>query len=120
MSAKILIVEDNPDSREYLATFLRIEGYTIDTAVDGVEGIEHVKSNRPDLIISDITMPNLTGIEMLIKLREIPGFSNIPIFMVSAYGDGKLAEAMKAGANQALKKPVDSNMLLDMIRSLIE
>jgi CheY-like chemotaxis protein len=120
VSAKILIVEDNLDSREYLATLLRIEGYMIDTAADGVEGIERAKSNRPDLIISDITMPNLTGIEMLIKLREIPGFSNIPIFMVSAYGDGRLAEAMKVGANQALRKPVDGDVLLDLVRNLIE
>jgi twitching motility two-component system response regulator PilH len=118
MTANILIVEDNIDSRDYLAMLLQIHGYTVDIASDGVEGIEHVKANRPDLIISDITMPNLTGIEMLAKLRENPDFSKIPVFMVSAYGSGMLAEAVKIGADQALSKPIDGDLLLSLINQL--
>jgi CheY-like chemotaxis protein len=115
MEDKILIVEDNYDSREYLAQLLRVKGYKVDTAEDGVEGIEKAIVNHPDFIISDINTPNLDGIQMVKALRRIPECSAIPILVVSAYGSGILADASIAGANQVMRKPLDLKLLFMMI-----
>ena len=115
MEQKILIVEDNFDSREYLAQLLRVKGYTVYTAEDGAEGIEQAILNQPDFIISDINTPNLDGIQMVRALRRIPECSAIPILVVSAYGSGILADASIAGANQVMRKPLDLKLLLRMI-----
>ena len=115
MEEKILIVEDNFDSREYLAQLLRVKGYRVYTAEDGAEGIEQAIVNQPDFIISDINTPNLDGIQMVRALRRIPACSAIPILVVSAYGSGILADASLAGANQVMRKPLDLKLLLRMI-----
>ena len=118
MAVKILIVEDNPESRLFLATLLRIEGFEVDTANDGNEAINKVIEAPPDLMITDLSMPNLTGIEMLKQLRAMPESRNIPVLAVSAYGSGKLGDAMKAGADHALRKPLDCDLLLNLIGQL--
>jgi CheY-like chemotaxis protein len=115
MKEKVLIVEDNFDSREYLAQLLRVKGYNVYTAEDGAEGIEQAILNQPDFIISDINTPNLDGIQMVRALRRIPECSAIPILVVSAYGSGILADASIAGANQVMRKPLDLKLLLRMI-----
>ena len=115
MKEKILIVEDNFDSREYLAQLLRVKGYNVYTAEDGAEGIEQAILNQPDFIISDINTPNLDGIQMVRALRRIPECSAIPILVVSAYGSSILADASLAGANQVMRKPLDLKLLLRMI-----
>ena len=115
MKEKILIVEDNFDSREYLAQLLRVKGYNVYTAEDGAEGIEQAILNQPDFIISDINTPNLDGIQMVRALRRIPECSAIPILVVSAYGRSILADASLAGANQVMRKPLDLKLLLRMI-----
>jgi CheY-like chemotaxis protein len=116
LPTKILIVEDNPDSRDFLATLLKIEGYTIFTAADGIEGIEQAIKNHPDLIISDIMMPNLDGIEMVKALRHIRECQAIPILMVSAFNSGNLSVAMRVGATQGFTKPLDCNLLNEAIK----
>ena len=120
MSVKVLIVEDNPDSRNYLAALLKIKGYSVETAADGVEGIEHAMIDHPDLIISDISMPHLDGVQMLKVLRKIPECKDIPVVAVSAYGSGKLEDAASVGANSTLRKPLNCDLLLKTIDRLLE
>jgi CheY-like chemotaxis protein len=119
MSAKVLIVEDNADSRNYLAALLRIKGYRVDTAVDGLEGIRHAVADHPDLIISDISMPNLDGIQMLKALRKMPRCKEIPVVAVSAYGSGRLEDAAAVGADSTLRKPLNCDLLLKTIDRLL-
>ena len=119
MTAKILIVEDNPDQRDFLALLLRQQGYSIATAIDGLEGIRQVKSTSPDLIISDITMPNLDGIEMVKTLRKLPAYRDTPILMLSAYGTNKLFEALDAGADHVMRKPLDFDLFSKAIGRLL-
>jgi CheY-like chemotaxis protein len=111
VSIRILVVEDDPDSREFLATLLKLEGYTVVTANDGLEGIERVETDHPDIIISDICMPNLDGIEMVKRLRKSPEFKRIPVVMLSAFGSGNLISAINVGANEALRKPVHAELI---------
>ena len=119
MPAKILIVEDNPDSREMLVCLLKLEGYEIKSATDGKEAIELLEQERPDLIISDIQMPNLDGIEMIKQLRKRGKLSRVPILVMSAYRSGRVSEALKAGANAATRKPVQWDDLLMIIKQLL-
>ncbi len=119
MPIKVLVVEDDKDSRDFLATFLKISGYVVSTANDGLEALKKVESDCPDMIISDISMPNLDGIEMVKILRESPEFKAVPVLMLSAYGSGNLINAINAGANQAMRKPVNPDSLLKNVRDWV-
>ena len=119
MSAKILIVEDNPDQRDFLAILLRQQGYAVATAIDGLEGIHQARNTNPDLIVCDITMPNLDGIDMVRALRKIPVYRNTPVLMLSAYGTNKLFEALDAGANHVMRKPLDFDLFSKAINRLL-
>jgi CheY-like chemotaxis protein len=120
LPAKILIVEDNRDTRDLVALALRLEGYTVYTASDGNEGIELVRADCPDLILSDINMPNLDGIEMVKCLRAMPECNKVPVLIMSAYGSGNLTQAIEAGANQAMRKPLDIEILIKAINRLLK
>jgi CheY-like chemotaxis protein len=119
MPFKILVVEDHFDSRDYLSLLLSLKGYTIFAAENGLEGLKQVEAKAPDLIISDLTMPELDGVEMITALREKPEYSQLPIIVVTAYTDNKVADAIHAGANFALRKPLDAELLYDLIEQLL-
>jgi CheY-like chemotaxis protein len=116
---RILVVEDEPDARQFLATLLEIEGYQVTTATDGLEALETIDAQCPDLLISDIAMPNCDGIDLLRTLRKSPEYRALPVIMVTAYGSDNLFNALNAGANAALRKPLETESLLDCVASLI-
>ena len=119
MSWKILIVEDNADNRELLAIMLQFKGFYIVTGIDGREGLDVAESEHPDLIITDLNMPNLDGFEMIRLLREHLELSATPILVLTAYGEGDLENAIKAGADLAMTKPTEFNSLMRCIEALI-
>lgn len=119
MSVKIFVVEDNPDSRDMIAYMLRLQGYEVWCAGDGLEAIEQLQSQRPDIIITDIQMPNLDGIELIKRLRQQPEMRAIPILVMSAYRSGMIQEALAAGATASTRKPVQVDTLLQTVRELL-
>jgi len=116
---KILVVDDSDDTREMMAKLLELEAFTVVTAEDGNAGLNVAAHEHPDLIITDINMPNLNGIEMIKQLRNQPGFGGIPIMAITAYGNGVAKEALEAGADRATTKPVQFNALIVEIRELL-
>ena len=88
-------------------------------ANDGLDGLDKIREHHPDLILSDITMPNLDGIEMVRRLRQMPEFHHVPILVMSAYGMNKLSEATAAGADHTLLKPVNFASLIETVRDII-
>lgn len=112
MPIKVLVVEDDKASQEFLATFLKLSGYTVTTANDGLEALKKAKTEHPDIIISDICMPNLDGIEMVKTLRNSPEFRTTPIIMMTALNRENLLSGMDAGANEAMRKPINPEALL--------
>ena len=82
----ILLVEDEPDILETLEMVLKMEGYEVVTAPNGKIGLERLKEQMPDLIVSDIMMPVLTGLEMLREIRSNPKYKEIPVLLMSAGG----------------------------------
>ncbi len=120
-SKKILIIDDEPDMLRYLSMFLSDEGFQVETAGDGPEGLERVKAGGIGLITLDINMPGMSGVEVFSILRSNPELKEIPVIVVTGVGDCRSAlEARGAGPPEAyLEKPIDQVALLDTARRLM-
>src|SRR5688500_6685792 len=111
---RILVVDDEPTARSGLAKLLEQEGYQVDMAADGVEALASVADNPPALIISDLKMPNMDGMELLKQLHE-RGIET-PTVVATAFGEVSTAvAAMRAGAEDDLTKPIDFDALLMVV-----
>lgn len=115
----ILVVEDNADAREMLSFILTAEGYSVTTAEDGQQGLDKVWGEPPDLIITDIDMPKLDGIEMIKRLRAESESRAMPIVVMSAFGSGVIKDALDAGASRSSPKPMQVRSLLSLVRQLL-
>jgi CheY-like chemotaxis protein len=115
----ILVTEDDPDAREVLSVILAAEGLAVITAEDGQQALRLIERTPPDLIITDIQMPNLDGIELIKRLRAHPQLHRVPIVVLSAVSGGIADDAIKAGANQTTPKPMQLDALLGLIRQIL-
>ena len=116
---KILIVEDNDDSRDMLARRLERRGFTVVTAVDGAEGVSAATRELPDLILMDMSMPVLDGWEATKLLRNTAETAAIPVIALTAHSmPGQREKALEAGCNDYDTKPVDLPRLLQKMADL--
>jgi DNA-binding NtrC family response regulator len=119
LMAEILIIDDEKAIRKTLTEILSFEGYKIDEAPDGEEGLKKFKEKSYDLVLCDIKMPKLDGIEFLQKAGEIN--ADVPVIMISGHGNIETAvEAVKKGAFDFISKPPDLNRLLITIRNAMD
>ena len=118
--ASILIVDDKNQNRKLLETLLRPEGYLTRSAASGEAALASIAQSPPDLILLDIMMPGMDGYQVAGALKANPATSNIPIIMVTAYGDrdARLA-GLNAGAEDFLSKPIDRTELWLRVRNLL-
>jgi CheY-like chemotaxis protein len=114
----VLIVEDDEDIRAALREMLEEEGYRVATAIDGEEGLAQVKSSRPGLVLLDLLMPGMNGLEFLAALRADQTFASLPVVVVSAGGRGSAGMAVEAGATRFLPKPLKLARLLSVVQEL--
>ncbi|MCT7580249.1 response regulator transcription factor [Aliarcobacter butzleri] len=115
-SLKVLIVEDEIKLANLIKASIKELFFKVNIAKDGIEGLKKFQSFKPDIIISDITMPNLDGLEMCQKIREE---SNIPIVILSAYSEKeKLLKAIDLGINKYFIKPFDIEEFLEYLKNL--
>ncbi len=118
-STKILVVDDDPDIIEILTYNLSNEGYNVKSAVNGVEALKKAKKFIPDIILLDVMMPEMDGIEACSNLREIESLSKSMIIFLSARGeDFTQIAAFDAGADDYINKPVKPKILLKKISSI--
>lgn len=117
--ARILVVEDNTDSRDILAKLLRMSGYEVTSASDGKRGYAAAIEQVPDLIITDINMPVMCGIELLKKVRLENLLNGTAILVVTAFGDEAAREAIEAGADAVATKPFDFDTFVGTVDDLI-
>jgi CheY-like chemotaxis protein len=115
----ILVIEDNRDSRDILAKLLRMSGYDVLSANDGEAGLAAAHKQAPDLIITDIHMPNMNGIEFVQRVRQDHVLDKTPVLVVTAFGAQVAREAIDAGADAAAEKPFDFDGFLLTVEKLI-
>lgn len=116
----ILIVDDNPTNLEILQARLSIHNYQILTATDGEAGLSMAREHQPDLILLDIMMPKMDGIEVCRHLRSDASLPFMPIIMVTAKADSKdVVAGLEAGGDEYLTKPVDHSALVARVKSML-
>lgn len=120
MSKKILLVDDTETVLLFEKTMLRGSGVELRTAKNGIKALEAVAEERPDLILLDIMMPELNGIQVCEKLKSDPETKDIPIVMVTTKGEPEMVEqAFKAGCDDYITKPLDKMELLSKVNTYI-
>ncbi|HEX8088988.1 MAG TPA: response regulator [Blastocatellia bacterium] len=119
MPASVLVVEDNADAREMLLLVLAEQGFTVTGAEDGSAALKLIESRLPDLIITDIQMPNLNGVGLIKELRKRPEMRDVPILIFSACPDEVLSDAIRSGANATAPKPLQLDPFIRIIKSLL-
>ncbi len=116
----ILLVDDEPDLVELIEYALLAEGFRVLTARDGLEGLAIAEAERPDLVVLDIMMPRLNGVELTERLRQNAQLRLTPILMLTARtGEGDEIAGLEAGADDYLPKPVSTKRLISRIRALL-
>ncbi|MDX5325486.1 MAG: response regulator transcription factor [Bacteroidota bacterium] len=117
---RILLVDDEPDIIEFVGYNLKKEGYKVKTASNGEEAVEKAKKDKPHLILLDVMMPGMDGIETCDALRKIPGLENALIAFLTARGeDYSQVAGFEAGADDYITKPIKPKVLISRIKALL-
>jgi two-component system CheB/CheR fusion protein len=118
--ARILVVDDSHDSLEMLRILLSSEGAQLTTAAGGQEALNLARSENFDLIISDISMPEMDGYELLTRLRDDPRLAQIPAIALTGFGRPEdVARAREVGFTSHITKPLDFDYLVELARTAL-
>ncbi|MDB5638100.1 MAG: response regulator receiver protein [Bradyrhizobium sp.] len=118
--ANILTVDDSPSIRQMIKVTLAPAGHTVIEAGDGAQGLEKAKSNKLDLVITDLNMPVKNGLELIRALRALPALLGMPIvYLKTESNDAVKLEAKKAGATGWITKPFKQEQLLAVVSKLV-
>ena len=120
MAEKILIVEDNARNKRLFSMILKAAGYIPLEAADGTEALVKAVQEHPDLILMDVQLPGLSGLEVTARLRQMPGFERVPIIAISAYAmKGDRERIIEAGCDTYLSKPVNTRELPAVVAAIM-
>ena len=115
----VLLIEDEPNIIEAIRFILSRDGWRVDTHSDGSNALDAIRSRAPDLVILDVMLPNKSGYDILIELRETDEFRETPVLMLTARGQKKDRElAERLGASRFMTKPFSNGEILDTVREL--
>ncbi len=116
----VLVVEDDPRTRQFYRDVLAAEGFVIDEAHNGLQAFEKATGSAPSLVVTDIAVPGIDGIELCRRLRADVRTQDVPVLAVTGYGDRDYPDrAIHAGANCVLLKPLHPDVLLAEARRLV-
>ncbi|MDD5382455.1 MAG: response regulator [Candidatus Margulisbacteria bacterium] len=118
MAKKILIIEDYPATTEMIENILKTEGFQVITAPDGPAGLKQARSGKPDLILLDIMMPEMSGFEVLEKLKAERETAKIPVIIISVRAsEENIAQGKELGAIEYMSKPFDPFKLVEIVKT---
>lgn len=121
VQAHVLIADDNADMREYLINLMQTAGYRVSAVTDGQQALDAVRADGPDLVVSDVMMPRLNGLQLVAALRNDPRTAAVPVLLLSARaGQEASIEGLQAGADDYLVKPFAAAELLARVRANVE
>lgn len=119
MNKTILIVEDYVDTRTMMRFILQSYGYDVVEATNGKEAVEVARELHPNLILMDMSMPIMDGLEATRLIRKLDGFSKIPIIAVTAYSSSYYRQALEAGCDDLINKPLDFTNLEPLLEQYL-
>lgn len=121
MTKKIIVIDDDMVNRKMIAGILEKRGFPVLTARDGEEGLKLIEKEKPDLVLADVLLPKLDGLELCQAVKSNPDLSEIKVVLMTAVYKtaGMRAEALSQKADAYLEKPVSEDMLLKTISSLL-
>ena len=120
-AARVLVVDDDPVIQKLLKVNFEMEGYEVLSAADGAEGLDQAASGNPDVIILDVMMPKMNGLEVLAALKADDTTKNSPVILLSAKAQaGDVQAGLDRGANAYVTKPFDPLDLLDRVGTLVK
>jgi len=117
---KILLVEDNPVNRRLAEFLLRSQGYQVRAATNAQEAFDTIKAERPDLILMDVQLPGMDGLEATRKLKAEPTTRDIPVVAVTSYAmKGDREKALAAGCSGYITKPIDKDTFVQEVATVL-
>lgn len=121
MGKRVLIVDDDPVIRMLLSEYLSTHGHSVETLCHGSACLDRLRTDKPDVLILDVFMPDMTGQQVLAQIREEENTSQIPVIMLSANSQEDVAEYAHAGvkADSYIQKPFDMKLLLEAINETV-
>jgi DNA-binding response OmpR family regulator len=120
LAATVLVADDDADILRFIEINLRLEGFEVVTARDGLDALSKVVTVWPDLVLLDVRMPSIDGYTICARIRADPNLAAIPVIMVTAnYGSAEVEAARQAGADDFLVKPFLPATLLDMAKAVL-
>ncbi|MBN2890796.1 MAG: response regulator transcription factor [Bacteroidales bacterium] len=120
MKQKILLVDDDPDILEFLSYNIKQEGYEIQTAENGIQALKKLENYKPDLIILDVMMPEMDGVETCQEIRNNSDFDDVIVTFLTARGeDYSQIVGFESGADDYITKPIKPKLLMSKIKSLL-
>jgi DNA-binding response OmpR family regulator len=120
MPPTVLVIDDDPVILQLLRVNFEMEGFVVLTAADGEEGIERTRTDRPDVVVSDVMMPRMSGIELVAKLRADPATEDVPILLLTAKAQQTdIGAGLDAGADDYVTKPFEPLDLVDRVNRLL-
>ena len=120
MPKKVLIVEDSEDTRDFMKLLIESYGYQVIEAADGIEALDKFKNQQPDLILMDISLPNVGGLTVTKAIRELDATGKLPIIAVTGFGKYYYQQAIEAGCNDLISKPFDFEVLRPLIEKYLK
>jgi CheY-like chemotaxis protein len=116
---KILIVEDDDDLRALYSYMLAAGGYKVKAVRNGLEALAEIQVNRPDVIVTDIIMPGLSGLDLIMAVRSNDELADLPVVAITSFGESLREEARAAGATDSIDKPTEIARMREVIEAAV-
>jgi len=116
---KILLVEDDEGARMLYCYMLAAAGYKVNAVRNVLEAFAEIQINRPDVIVTDIAMPVLSGLDLIVGVRSNDEFADLPVVAITSFGEKLREQARAAGATDAIDKPTDITRMRDVIEAAV-